>query len=229
MTNDLLTLTTRKTGALGDRVHARNPYGQYDRPRTTPTNPNTTRQQRVRTHFAATVARWGTLLTHDQRLAWVQYARRQTLRDLAGTPAGLTGQTAFIRANVVRPAIGFAVVVDPPTRSDLILVALPTLRYTMPSGVLVLIFANLHPWAFDTEAGMSIYVGKAVSNQTNFYAGPFRRGTLVRGSTPTPPTIPRVVIDPWGDLDKPRKFFRYIVFRGDGRVSTSYIQQCITV
>lgn len=102
-----------QSGSLANIVYSRNQYGQYTRPRTSPTQPGSTYASVARTLFAATVARWNTI-TDAQRNHWIEFATSKSLVSSLGVKRPLDGRTLFIKVNQVSTYFGAVNYDDPP-------------------------------------------------------------------------------------------------------------------
>lgn len=94
------------SGSIGSTTASRNRFGPYFRTKAIPVNPNTTRQQTIRTLFATLVNNWTNMLSQVQRDAWETWAANTTILGKDGQPINITGQNAYIRFNTIRLQIG---------------------------------------------------------------------------------------------------------------------------
>lgn len=224
MSSELLPLTTYRSGSIGTDVHARNQHGPYTRSRTVPTDPNTPRQQRIRTRWAAIVARWATDLSRQQRLAWRDYARQLNELQPDGRPKRFTGQTAFIRSNMARQTNPLGIVLDPPQALTNDPDPDANVNALLGVGVLTISWHEPAAWATDNAGALIVFVSDEQSNRVNFFKGPWRRAGIVRGNSTTPPTSPATRFDPWTTLTSLNRWHRYYAIRGDGRLTPSTIR-----
>lgn len=103
------------SGSIGSTTASRNKFGSYFRSKVIPVNPNTTRQQTVRSLFTTMVNAWTVTLTASQRTDWNLWATNTTIQGKDGNPINITGQNAYIRFNTARVQIGQARVDVAPT------------------------------------------------------------------------------------------------------------------
>ena len=225
MSADLQPITSSASGSVGDRVFARNQHGPYSRARTTPTDPNTPRLQRVRARWAQVADRWLRILTPTQRDSWTDYAARRVVRSPSLRASRLTGQQAYMRANMSRQIVAFLWVDDAP-------VIYRDPQWTRPVNVLCpgpgIILFTINPadeWATQNNAALVVFVGNGQASTINFFKAPFRRAGLVRGFAATPPAATQFKPDPWGPIAADRRWLRSYVFLADGRVSGPALQQ----
>lgn len=97
-------ILTQASGSIGGTTFSRNRGGMYTRARTLPTNPNTPRQNAVRSAMTTCVNYWSNELTATERQAWKDYGDNVAVLNRVGDEIYLTGQQQFIRTNVARGA-----------------------------------------------------------------------------------------------------------------------------
>lgn len=86
-------------GSIGDNVFSHNRGGDYVRRRVSPTNPNSTRQQTMRTLLGTLAALWSSTLTAVQREQWNVWAGNQAKEGPLGNSINLTGINAYVWLN----------------------------------------------------------------------------------------------------------------------------------
>ncbi len=86
-------------GSIGDNTFSHNRGGDYVRRRVSPTNPNSTRQQTMRTILGSLAALWSTGLTAGQREQWNTWAANQNKEGPLGNSISLTGINAYVWLN----------------------------------------------------------------------------------------------------------------------------------
>lgn len=94
------TLGGAYSGSLGGMTASHNAGGPYLRRRAIPTNPNTARQQLIRSAMGSAVQAWSMALTEPQRQAWRDYASSTPVTDALGQSITLSGINMFARTNV---------------------------------------------------------------------------------------------------------------------------------
>lgn len=222
MHEDLLLIVTQASGSVGDTVFARNQHGPYTRARTDPTDPNTGRQQRIRTRWADIVAAWADTLTASQRFAWRVYARQLHARNPDGDRKPLTGQTAFIKLNMSRQTVVFGLVLDPPESFATPRFGIPSANGLAGPGLVVIAFDETDPWVADPAGAMVVFSGRGNPPTVHFYDRPYRRVTTVPGDPGVPPVSPVIRADPYATSMGPHRWIRAYSFLGDGRVSSAH-------
>lgn len=228
MSAAILLIASHVSGSVGDTTYARNQHGLYARARTTPTDPNTGRQQRIRARFAEIVARWQGNLDNAGRALWNDYAHNLGYPNPAGDSKKLTGQQAFIRTNMSRQTLSFGILLVPPVIFSAPAFAVPSANGLAGPGVIVIGFDEGDPWVSDANGAMVVWSGRGNPTSVNFYAGPYRRVTIVRGNPGTPPQSPILRADPYATSMGPHRWIRAYSFLSDGRISQTHRVQWTT-
>ena len=170
------------SGSIGSTTASRNRFGPYLRTKTIPVNPNTTRQQAVRSIFASLVNTWTNVLTNAQREAWTLWADNTTILGKDGNPINITGQNAFLRFNTVRTQIGGAGVIAAPVAFNN---GAPVTSFeTTEDGEDGVIDLSAAATAMATtlnisggatvDGDLAIFLGNPVNNGRTFYKGPYQ-------------------------------------------------------
>lgn len=179
------------SGSIAGNTFARNRYGNYVRARTKPTNPNTTRQQGIRSAIAEATVRWSTVLNQAGRDIWNLYAANVAMKNRLGETVTLTGFNHYIRSNALRLQLGFAAIDAGPDLFELPAhdpsLAIAPAEASQQCNVT---FDNTMDWANETGGVLFIYQGMSQNPQRNFFAGPWRWCTCVGGDDVTPPVSP---------------------------------------
>jgi hypothetical protein len=228
------------SGSFGGLTASHNKGGQYLRRRSVPTNPNTIRQQTVRSVMGGLVQTWSDDLTAAQREAWRVYAQNTPVTDKLGQAMNLSGVNMFVRANSVRriataltigdfPAVDNAPVVFN-TGEAVVSVTQFSAVFTTPPGTLTLL-ATLGGAAPDDGLAF-VFAAPPQTPGTGFYKGPYQlaaTGSTTVSATDTDltfvldlatdwfaSTLPVVA---WDGLFVP---LRLLVVYDDGRVSQDF-------
>lgn len=106
----------QRSGSVGNTVYSRNKGGSYVRTRAIPTNPNTARQQTVRTQFQSLSSNWSTL-TVAQRALWEAYAEAHPVPNRLGQMIVLSGLAMFLRLNFNILDWGGVLIATPPVEA----------------------------------------------------------------------------------------------------------------
>lgn len=101
------------SGSRGNITFGHNRGGQYQRTRAVPVNPNSTRQQAVRTILGTLAAAWYSL-TSVQRAAWNSYAALNPVTDRLGQSITLSGMNWFMKCNSRLSDAGITTINLPP-------------------------------------------------------------------------------------------------------------------
>lgn len=217
-------------GSIGGQVHSKNRFGSYIRARTTPVNPQTNRQNTVRTAVSMLAARWKSDLTQDHRDAWEVYAAAITRANKLGGQIKLTGFNHFIRSNVPRIQGGR----DPIDAGPVDL--------TLPGGdpafacvidetnqVIQVAFDNTLPWANQDEGRMFVYMSLPHNDSVNFIGGPFRFADMVNGKEGDPPGSPNPMVCPFICAEGQQVKCRARISEENGRLSDYFLQQSAVI
>ena len=86
-------------GSVGASTWSHNRGGDYIRRRTSPTNPNSTRQQAMRTFLGTLAALWSSVLTPAQREEWNVWAGNQAKEGPLGNSINWTGMNGYVALN----------------------------------------------------------------------------------------------------------------------------------
>lgn len=105
-------LDVPQSGSQAGTTSSRNRFGQYQRSRATPVNPNSPAQQAARTRLVSSSVAWRGL-TDVQRAAWESYALNHPQNDALGQQVFLTGHQQYIGVNSALAAAGLATVSVP--------------------------------------------------------------------------------------------------------------------
>lgn len=101
-------------GRIGGNVYSHNKGGDYVRLGTTPTNPQTSRQQTTRTLLGNHAGRWTSVLTQAQRDAWDVYAAANPVKNSLGEDILISGLAWFVKCNTVLSDAGATTINEPP-------------------------------------------------------------------------------------------------------------------
>ena len=86
-------------GSVGGNTWSHNRGGDYIRRRVAPTNPNSTRQQTMRTILADLASAWSNQLSAAQQSAWNVWAGQQAKEGPLGNSINLSGINGFVWTN----------------------------------------------------------------------------------------------------------------------------------
>lgn len=217
-------VATSASGALGGIVFSHNRGGQYIRSRTIPTNPNSAYQQAVRSAVAQLTSRWTNTLTPAQRAAWDLYALNVPLPNRLGDLINVGGLAMYVRSNVPRVQIAYAIVDAAPTTFDLGDYTAPVVA--APSEATQLVPTTIETtddWANEDDAAMIVSTSRPMSPARNYFKGPYRYSFLVEGDSVSPPSADQSVTPAFAFVEGQKLGLRAIVTRADGRLSTPFL------
>lgn len=120
-----------KSGSEAGTTYARNSYGQYQRRKAIPVNPNTVNQRRIRGYFSAAAQAWKQLTAEEQGM-WASWAQLHPVTDRLGQTIILKGNVAFNGAAVKAQSVGQPIPRTPPADA----VALDPSAWTLTTNAL---------------------------------------------------------------------------------------------
>lgn len=218
------------SGSIAGNTFARNRYGNYMRARTKPVNPNSERQQEVRTVITYLAERWAETLTGDQRDAWGVYASSVSMKNKLGETINLSGFNHYIRSNAYLCRRGETIVDDGP------------INYTLPEKDPTLYITtevheqrfNIHfddtmAWAKETGAWLFMLQGRPQNPQRNFFAGPYRGVKDKAGVDDTGISTPEQSTNLWVVGEGQKVWYQLRIQRIDGRISEPWTIQSTVV
>ena len=186
------------SGSIGGTTFGHNRFGAYMRARTTPVNPNTFRQSRMRSFVADVSAAWGGALTVFQRAAWEVYAASLVSTNRLGEQIKLTGFNHYIRSNTFRLQNVLTRIDDAPTiltlpGEDTVFLAV----VDEANQEISVTFDETRTWVDQDNGGMGIYMSKPQGVGTTFITGPWKKAGTIVGDSTTPPTGPQTFTAPF--------------------------------
>lgn len=217
-------------GSIGGQVHSKNRYGSYIRARTTPVNPQSARQNKIRSVIQSLSQAWSNTLTQLQRDAWEVYAAAITRSNKLGAQIKLTGFNMFIRSNAPRSQSDDGVVVAGPTT-----LTLPPSDPVFACEVdeagqeISVTFDPLLAWNIIDDGFMYISMSIPKAAGTNFIGGPFRLAGAIDGDTASPPTSPQVLSVPFPVAEGQAVVCKARISEVDGRLSDFFRHQSTVV
>ena len=213
-------------GSIGGTVFSRNRFGNHIRARITPVNPQSTRQNLVRSIIQLLAQAWSTVLTQPQRDAWEVYASNIVRQNALGAQIFLTGFNHYIRSNSpILQALGTRVDAGPTT------LTLPPGDPQMIGTVdeagqqISVAFDDTLDWADQDEGKMLLFMSQPKRAGTNFIGGPFRFAGSIDGDSTTPPTSPTVLTVPFPVAENQVIVVRGRISEEDGRLSDLFRSQ----
>jgi hypothetical protein len=186
-------LMSQVSGKIGGTVYATGRYGQYARNWVKPVNPNTNKQQQVRSIMGAANQAWS-LLTDLVKADWVTYANAVPWLNRIGDAIYLTGKTIFVRTYIARINAGLAMVDAAPTTLLMPQAPVGVASAEGAAATLTWSFTDDQAWNVD-EGGLAFYGSGVKAPSVNFIADGGYRGA-VEGVTATPLTSPQTVSYP---------------------------------
>lgn len=213
-------------GSIGGQVHSRNRFGNYIRARTTPVNPQSSRQNVIRASVASLAQDWSNTLTQTQRDQWEVYADAIVRTNALGAQIKLTGFNHFIRSNSIRLQSAKTVIVSGPS-----ILTLPPMDPAMIAAVdetnqeISVAFNDTFDWLDLDDAHMFVFMSSPKAAGTNFIGGPFRLAGVIDGDSITPPTTPTILDVPFPVAVDQEVVVRARISEDDGRLSDLFRSQ----
>lgn len=123
------------SGKSGGTVFSRNKGGAYLKGYVMPINPNTAKQQAVRTSFANLVSSWKNLTPAQQQL-WTDMAPQYPYQNRVGDQSVYTGEILYIKLNQNLDVVGASTLSAPLVPQTFSAVKASTLTMDLTAGVL---------------------------------------------------------------------------------------------
>lgn len=200
-------------GKLGGIVFSRNRYGLYVRTKSSPVNPNSDRQNAIRSRFGAISAHWRDTLTAAQREGWNDYADETKRADVHGNLQSLAGNAMYCRFNVPWTDIGETRVDAPPVTPGEAPMIYFTLTGSTAAGVNL---ATVDPTLLAADRYYILRCAAPVSQARDFYNGPWTRGGYIPGDQ----ALPYLLVAGGSVAIGQRWYFKIRALESDGRAGS---------
>jgi hypothetical protein len=212
-------LISAGSGKINGMVASHNAGGAYMRALKIPSNPNSPAQQTVRTAMATLAANWKALSAAG-REAWATYAANVPVQNALGDTIHVTGQNMYVRSNIPRLQSGLAVVTTAPTTFDLGDFSGCTLTAAAAGTTGTVTFSASDTWATTNAntTALLLYTASPKAGSVNYFKGPYRYAGKVNSTSGSATFTLPVAAGGSGS----RTFFRAIVSRSDGRLSSTF-------
>ena len=214
---------TEMRGSIAGNVYSRNRYGAYARARTKPINPNTERQQLVRSAISAMTTRWSQTLTPAQRTAWNLYGASVVMTNKLGESINLSGFNHYIRSNAFRSAYNKTIIDAGPTIFE-IPTADPVFSIAAAEGgqTITVTFDDTLAWDNEDNGFLVYYQGSPQNAQRNFFGGPWKLLSYTAGVTGVPVASPVIESAVSVITEGQRQWVYARILRADGRMSAPF-------
>lgn len=215
------------SGSIAGNTYARNRFGNYARARTTPVNPKSTLQSKVRLIMAYLVEYWNEQLDATERGQWATYAAAVSMTNRLGDSIKCTGFNHFIRGNSLRLLIGEPLVEAGPT----VLTLPPTdptysVTASVATQLVSVAFDNTMDWAIAVDNFMIAFMGRPQVVTRNFFAGPWKLGGSKEGAV-IPPTSPWTFTAPMPLVLGQRIWVASRIVLTDARTTIRFQDDCV--
>lgn len=217
---------TQASGSIGGITYSHNRGGMYTRGRAMPVNPNTTRQQTIRSVMGALVSAWNNTLTAAQRNGWNVYASNVLVTNRLGDQVNLSGINQYIRSNSIRLQRGVTRVDTAPSMND---TGEPVTGVnTVAIAADVLTFNSELAVPASDDGDVYVFIGKNINAGIGFYKGPYQ--ALDPASPPIAVAAAATTVACGGDMtsiDYPHAAggtmpLRIVIAYDDGRVTQAF-------
>lgn len=213
----------KASGSYGGVTASRNRFGQYFRQRSNPVNPNSARQQEIRSIFSALASYWSEDLTQAQRDAWNLYGSSVEMINRLGDPVFLTGFNHFIRSNTAIVQADGTQVDDGPTTFSLPVVDSAMVATVSEGTQLISVaFDDTMDWLDEDGGHLAILMSQPKGVGVEFLDGPFRYAGVIDGDAVTPPTSPTTIAVPFVVTELQKGQVQARILRADGRVTAPF-------
>jgi len=166
------------SGKIGGNVFARNASGAYVRTFTMPINPNTTKQQGVRTDFADLISSWKSLTAAKQQ-AWEDMAPQYPYTNRLGESSQYTGQQLYNHLNMNLKTVGATILDTPLVPETFSTTSLTSLTMVDTAGVLTTADVLLSAVGAATESVIINVTTSMSGGITKPAKGAFKQVTIV--------------------------------------------------
>ena len=208
------------SGSLGGLTASHNKYGDYFRGRTTPVNPNSTRQQLVRSIFAGLSNAWSVDLTQTQRNGWNLYGQEVSVIDALGQMIHLTGYCHYLRSNSIALLAGVDRIDEPPTT---FILGEPdeTMAGTISEATqkVSVAFDDTRAWCSEDNAVMQISMSRPASPGVIWIPKINRVAGYIKGASAEPAQSPVEIAVPFAVVEGQKVTITGRILRADGRLS----------
>lgn len=211
------------SGSVGGLTASRNRFGGYFKTKPNPVNPNTDRQQSVRSSFSSVAHAWVEVLDQAQRDIWITYADNVTVKDAFGRDIHLTGYQMYMRTNTVVDENGLVLIADGPTvftkgPQD----ATFAVAISAATQLMTVTFDDTEEWVDLDNAGMVVRMSIPQSASVKYLKRQYRIADIILGDSGTPLTSPQTMTAPWEVAEDQQVLCQARIVLPDGRLSDPF-------
>lgn len=198
------------SGSIGANTYSHNKGGSYVRLRAIPTNPNSAKQQQIRSILQTLSAAWRALTT-DQQTGWANWAALNPGLNPLGLSFFRSGAQAYVGLNSRVVLAGDARIDDPPTAPTPAELSTVTIVATAPDQVAV-------TWTpTPLAAGERLYVWGSLPGSAGRNPN-FRQSRLI-GIGPAADASPTTITSPYPAIATNVSNFYVARMGADGQIS----------
>ena len=219
---------TQASGSIGGLTYSHNQGGMYTRARSIPTDPSSAQQLAVRNAVAQLIARWRGFISASQRAAWEVFAFNTPVINSFGDSVLISGQSWYLKANVIRRQSSLAPVDDAPVVFGAADLTTPTVVVTAATDIASVTFDNTDEWATAIGGHLFVYTSRPQNVSINFFKGPYRLAGRINGAV-VPPTSPAAIALAFPVAAAGVIFLRFVAVNANGQVSASQRLRAVAV
>lgn len=211
------TILAQISGSINGVTFASNRGGAYARNRSKPSNPETDRQDQVRTALSSLAKAWSTVLTPQQRELWRNYGANQTVRNRLGDQITLSGIAAYQRVNMFRMASLDELPLDSPPESGTSNEVPPAFGSATPNAVQTAgspAEVDITLVAPANGYSLVVYYSGPLSPGIRYYRGPYIGRVVITGlgsNIPALAGLPNLLVPAAGSYNTALKIICYDV------------------
>jgi len=184
-------------GSEAGTTHSRNKGGSYTRQRVTPTNPQSVRQQEVRSGLSELATAWGQTLSQSQRDGWKSFGIAFPTSDVFGAVIPLTGNQVYTRINQRLFDASLARIDDAPANQDVDELLTLTLGADIGAGDFDVTFT---PAPLSANDRLQVFCTPGLSPGVSFVKNKLRLISTAAAATASPLDIEAAYVAQYGAL-----------------------------
>jgi len=221
-------------GKVGGGVYSRNRFGNYLRMKTSPVNPNTSRQNAVRSIFSTLATEYKDTVTNPKKEAWNEWGSNSPITSNLGTTYNPTGINAYIGINALLMQAGQTPITEPPSlygeEAPCILSAAGFACSEATQDIAITANADIAGFDASTDDDLAlIYMGSPQNPNVSFFNGPYRYCDVLIGDSVAPLAFPTSSAVPFEFVEGQRIWIKIIHISPERRKSPPSIINILAV
>lgn len=207
-------------GSIGSTTFQRGRFGNLARSRVKPVDPNTLRQQTVKSIMTQVSAEWDALAAAAVA-EWDSYALNTPVTGPKGTEIVLTGRQMYMKSRMFQLRNGLGPLTTAPSTPGILAQPLLVMGYETTTGAVTIESASGMP----TNGAVRVLTSRNLKATRNYWKGPFEQ-TAVEVTALSPP-LTVATISPL-PVDGEKVFVKYKAWDSDSnKVSSSVIAEVV--